>query len=145
MINIIKSRGTMKDSTEILEELFDKGITTHDFKIANKYHISIKNISSQDYVSIDENLSKIKKTVIGYTQEYILERISKVLVKINDTLFISSEDAKNYLLAQSASFSNKILTEHKKFEEAIKKALELDEIEENFFDRADSLKKQERP
>lgn len=133
----------MKAVSQILEEIFDTGQTTYEFKILNKYPIKIRNITSEDYMQIEAILNSTKKTAIGYAQEFIIERVSRIVLKISNKDFESVDECKNFLLKRPSSFTNKILEEHKKFEKAIKEALEVEEIEDNFFDKGASQEKQE--
>jgi hypothetical protein len=125
----------MKPIEKILEEIFDTGETTYEFKILDKYAITVRNITSEDYMQIEAILSNKKKTAIGYAQEFILERVARVVQKVENKTFSNVDDCKAFLLKMPASFTNKILEEHKKFEKQIKTALQVEEIEDNFFDK----------
>lgn len=133
----------MKEINAILEEVFDSGTATYEFKIG-KYPIKIRNITSDDYLKIDEVLADTKRSTLGYSHEFLLERISHILLKSNNKVFGSPKEAKEYLSSKSIVFTNKILSEHKKFEAQIKKALEIDEVDDNFFDKDASQTKQDQ-
>lgn len=134
----------MKSTEQILEDIFDNGSTAYEFKIGKKFKIKIRNITSADYLAIDAVLNDTKRTAIGYAQEFIIERIARVVVSINGKIFTDLAECKKFLLSRPSSLTNKILEEHKKFEQKIKEALELDEIEENFFEKDVSQEKPKR-
>lgn len=128
----------MKTSEQILEDIFDYGKSLHEFNIGKKCIIKIRNITTEDFMSMDNALKDNTMTQLGLSQTYILERISRVIVEINSNKFATVEACQAYLKKMPSSFSDKILAEHKKFENAIKKAMELEEIEEAFFDKGTS-------
>lgn len=134
----------MKSTEQILEEIFDTGSTVHEFTIGKTkpFHIKIRNITSEDYLKIDAILNETKKTAVGYAQEFIVERVTRVVEEINGIKFANYEDCKKFLLSRPSTLTNKILEEHKKFENKIKEALELEEIEDNFFVKGASPEKQ---
>jgi len=134
----------MKAVDKILEEIFDTGETSYEFKILDKYTITVRNITSEDYMEIEAILSKDKKTAIGYAQEFILERVSHIIKKVGNKEFDNAATCKAYLLKMPASFTNKVLEEHKKFEKQIKVALQVEEIEDNFFDKGALQEKPKR-
>ena len=131
----------MKSTEEILEDIFTEGKTTYKFTILKKYSIEIRNITSKDFLEIDEALKDNTSTKIGLAQNYLLERISRIILSIKDKTFKTPEDCKTFLLSMSSTLSDKILEEHKKFEKQIKKALEIEEVEDAFFDKDASQQK----
>ena len=134
----------MKSTEQILEEIFDTGQTHHEFEIGKKFKIKIRNITSEDYLKIDSILNNTKKTAVGYAQEFIVERVTRIVESINGVEFESPEVCKTFLLSRPSSLTNKILEEHKKFEQKIKEALELEEIEDSFFGKGASQEKQKQ-
>ena len=86
----------MKSTEQILEEIFDTGSTSYEFTIGKKFKIKIRNITSEDYLKIDSVLNETKKTAVGYAQEFVVERVSRVVDEINGTAFEDSEKCKEY-------------------------------------------------
>lgn len=127
----------MKTTSEILEEIFDSGYVTNEIKIG-KYVIVIRNITAVDYMEMDTAFKDNNMTKVGFSHLYIIERVSRIIVSINNKKFETVDECKEFLKKWPSKIVDKLLEEHKALEEAIQKAITPEEVDDHFFDKGDS-------
>lgn len=135
----------MKKS-EILEQLFDKDrVETTVILFKNKsgeFKVKFKTLSGQDYLDIEQFVENIKGTKMYIMQKYGIEKLKRCIIRYKGSKVETIEQAEEIISKLSAHMLDKILQEHNKFEKEVRNAIGVEEIEKNFFNKADSSIKQ---
>jgi hypothetical protein len=133
------------DYSKILEEIFDNGFATHTVSlIPDKLDATIKNLSGEDYLDIDDKMMDEKGSKLKVYQLYGLQKLAHALVKYKNITFNNSDEAFEYISKLAVPVVDRLLKEQDTFEKQVREALKAEEIEENFFEKADSQVKQEQ-
>lgn len=132
------------DNSVILEQIFDTGYATISFDvIPGKLNATIRNLTGEDYIAIDDIMIDKKGSQNKIFQLYGLYRLAFALLKYKNITFDNVEESYKMLSKLSLHLVNKLIKEQDKFEEAVKNALKGEEIEENFSEKADLQTNQE--
>ncbi len=129
----------MLTEERILEELFDVGYCTNTFRIG-KISFKFRSTVSEDFVNIDSYMSDKKGSNNLLMQMYGLKKMSLCLISYKDKL-VTPEQAEEILNKLAAPILFRLITEHNKLDDQVKKACTEEVISENFSQTATSLEK----
>ena len=139
----------MYDHTAILEQIFDNGYATTTFDlIPDKLSVTIKNLSGEDYIKMDDLMIDQKGSKVKIFQLYGIHKLGFALLKYKNKTFAidnekREEEAFKLLSKLASPLVDKMLKEQLAFEKEVKTALQMDEVDESFFDGAVSQQKVE--
>jgi len=139
----------MDENVKILEELFDKGYATRNVElIKGKFKAKIKSLVAKDQLDIEGNMTKDKarnNSAAYIIHSYSLKLLSKTLISYGDTVFETPDMAYSFLENLTNSIIDKLVKAQNGLEKDIRKALELDSIEQNFLETGPLPEKSEQP
>ncbi len=119
---------------EILEQLFDTNSVKTTITLKDKFKYTIRNLTPEDYLSLDSIIADTKSTRLTIYQKYGLAKLARVLLSYNDKTFNDYESAYSFLMKMPSSIIDTLSAKQKEFEDQIKSALTVENIQESFFE-----------
>lgn len=142
-------------TTDALEQLFDNDFVVTTVTLAElpgkpPLTAKLKSLTSTDFLKLDDLMVGLTGSKMKVTQKYALHKLSLCLLEYKDLKVDPNHEDRHdivleTLLKMPGSLIDKLLQEHSKLEMLLKKALQLTEIDINFFDQGDSPTKPEQP
>lgn len=135
------------EKKDILDQIFEKGHAVKELDLLEgRLKAKIKNLETQEQLRIEKEMENVKGSSLYTIHSYTLKLLAAVLVEWKSTE-IDSKEAARIIDNLPSKMVDRLVQEHKKFEKQISKALDVEEIKENFspaVDQApDSGQKQE--
>ena len=128
-------RLTDNERAKILDDIFANGKTTKTIEVLpGKLKAVIRNLSAEGLMELDELIANLKGTPTQVLHQYSLALLARTVPKYNQTTFDSTESAYAYLKVLPGSVVDKIVKEQNYFERQVREAIQLDNLENHFFE-----------
>jgi len=140
---------TKKDnniSEKILLQLFSGNEATEDFDVLpGKVSATISNLNAKDQLDIESEMSATDGSNAYILHLYSLKLLSKTLKAYNGQKFTTSKECEHFLEKLPSMVLDKLVKIQNGFEKQIRKALDLESIEDTFFDNEAVPEKSKQP
>lgn len=124
------------NKTNLLDELFENDYVTRVVQLSESTpKIKVKTLSFSDQEGLELVVKELvtKLTQRQFVQAYALEILSRTLVHWGTVKYPDAEGWKEFLKTKNLSLIQKILKEQEKLEKDLKSALNIEEIQDEFF------------
>lgn len=130
------------EKSEILKQLFDKDFVEKEIDLGSKDlpRIVIRTIDYDSQMGLEDYLKTLAETDIAkrkFLQQYAMALLSRTLVRWGVMKEASSEEWEKFLQKKSVALLDKIVKEQHNLEKEVREALNLDNIEEEFFPKGE--------
>lgn len=128
-----------KNVEDILMQLFEDGYaTTIVDLVPGKVEVVIKNLSVNDQLDIEKEMETIKGSGAYIIHIYGMKLLSATMLKYGKIEFKTREEATSFFEKSNISsiLVDKLVKAQNVFEKEVRKALNMDDIDKVFFDRA---------
>lgn len=130
---------------DILDQIFEKGHAIKELTLLDgRLKLKMKNLETQDQIRIEKEMENVKGNSIYTIHSYTLKLLASVLVEWKGTE-IDPKEADRIINNLPSKVVDRLVSEHKKFEKEISKALDVDEIKENFSPAVEQSQDSEQP
>jgi hypothetical protein len=119
-------------SEVLLEQLFETGKAEVTFMLANRKPVTLKTLTTQEQLDVEHTLSTVKGSTAFVVHTYAISLLSKTLVRWGTKEFASTQEVNEFLKLQSALVIEKVANMQRELDQAVAKALSLDNIEKTF-------------
>lgn len=128
-----------EQKNKILIELFEGGVTEIDiYVIPGKKSVTLKNITTEDQLNLDDFLSKLEGTTSQVLHKYTIELLKAAVVSVNTgdakQFFTKPEQVETFLKKLPPIAVDKLGKAQHGFERQIRTALEYETVDEYFFE-----------
>lgn len=124
------------DKTKILQELFDNDFATKEIEIIpGKLSVKVRNIGFDAQADLEKLIKQMKDqdmTTRQFVQFHAKSTLARTLLSWGDTKFDTWDQWEEFLQNKSVSVIDKVIIGQQKFEKEVRKALDLDNVEETF-------------
>ena len=138
------------DSAEILEQLFDNGYVVDSVEIIpGKQAAKIKTLTPEDYIILDDKIIKQEGSKLKIYQLLALYKLSLAIVEYKGIKFDLTDPKRVDVIFEIISkLANPIIDKFLKaqtiLEKQVRSAMKVEEVDDHFFEKADSLQKLEQ-
>lgn len=130
------------EKSEILKQLFDKDFVEKEIDLGSKDlpRIVIRTIDYDSQMGLEDYLKTLAETDIAkrkFLQQYAMALLSRTLVRWGVMKESTSEEWEKFLQKKSVALLDKIVKEQHNLEKEVREALNLNNIEEEFFPKGE--------